>query len=426
MRRLLHWAFGLSVVLQACVTVSPTPAHIQEALSAEPDAWVVGIPKGVGKPIVLNNQDFVWTIAPMPGQEGAAFSRMASKQFYASLWTLEKGQGETQGKLRCELPLNETAFDIEGMAFVPEGKALLAVSRNGNLYAVDSQSCALKQTVAIGRPLVSVAVDLANQRIAVGAADGWVALLPWPLPSSEEKGFAKALHADEVRALAFDKAGHLFTGGFDKRIVQWLVKVEEEGRLSLEKQKEFVFESYVNDFSLDALGKTLGVALSAVKAERTMEVYQREKRGKKEPVRPGDGGALVNVETGEQKAFFAHRGTLTTAGISPDGQMLVTGGFDKRILFHRPGEKTWAKELGWSVRRLRFSPSGRYVWAAAWTPQLAEPDKPSAPSALAYELLFGEDAFVRTLPVEMAVPRELKKAANDEEGGGAVKSPAEE
>jgi len=398
MRRLWLGAFLVPALLvSACVTVSPTPAHLREALLQNPDAWMAGTPKGIHKtPTVLNNQDFVWTVAPMPGQEGAAFSRMAATQFYASVWTLEEAPNNTQGKLRCELPLNETAFDIEGMTFSPKGDALLAVSRNGKLYALDAHNCKLQQTVALGRPLVAVAMDLEGSWVAAGTADGWVALLPWPL--TEEALFFEALHEDEVRALVFDKAGHLFSGGFDKRIVQWLLKTEEAGKLSLEKQKEFVFESYVNDFSLDALGKTLGVALSEVKAERTMEVYQRENKKEKEPVRPGDGGALVNVETGEQKAFFAHRGTVTTAGISPDGQMLATGGFDNRILFHRPGEKPWEKKLGWSIRRLRFSPSGRYLWAAAWTPQNAQADKPSTPSALVYELLYGEDAFVRANP----------------------------
>jgi WD40 repeat protein len=321
---------------------------------------------------------------------------MAAKQVYASLWTLEGEGEEAQGKLRCELPLNETAFDVEGMAFMPGGDTLLAVSRNGRLYALDARGCKLWQTVEVERPLVSVAVDFEGKRVAVGAADGGVGLLSWPL--SGEKLSFEALHTDEVRALAFDKAGHLYSGGFDKRIVQWLLREGEEGRLLPEKQKVYAFASYVNDFSLDALGETLGVALSEEKAERTLEVYHREKKGKKEPQRPGDGGALVSVATGEQKAFFAHRGTLTTAGISPDGQMLVTGGFDNRILFHRQGEKPWERKLGWSIRRLRFSHSGRHVWVAAWTPQHAQPGKPSTPSALAYELLYGDDAFLRTPP----------------------------
>jgi len=401
MHRPRLWVFALLAPfgLLGCATFSPTPARLREALSQNADAWVVGTPQGIYKtPLVLNNQDFVWTIVPMPRQEGAAFSRMASKQFYASVWTLETEPSKPQGKLRCELPLNETAYDIEGMVFTPGAEALLAASRNGKLYALDSQSCALKQAVDFGKPLVCVAINPAGTWVAVGTADGWVALLPWPLPKapfSAETWFFEALHEDEVRALAFDRAGHLFSGGFDKRIVKWLLK-PEEGSVFLEKQKVFAFESYVNDFSLDALGTTLGVALSEAKAERNMEVHLREERGEKEPLRPGDGGALINTATGEQKAFFAHRGTVTTAGISPDGHMLVTGGFDKRILFHRPGEKPWERKLGWSIRRLRFSPSGRYVWAAAWTPQRAQPNKPSAPSALAYELAFGEDAFVRS------------------------------
>jgi len=372
-----------------------------EGLRQSPEAWVVGAPKGLADPVVLNNKNFIWTIAPMPaGQEGAAFSRMTQKHVLASLWTLETEGGQTRGQLRCELPLNETAFDIEGMAFMPGGDILLAASRNGKLYAVDVKTCKQLREVQVGRPLVCIAIDATGGRVALGAADGSVGVYAWPFPEGglEEGGLWEGLHADEVRALAFDKEGHLYSGGFDKRIVQWLLKEGEGGsRFILEKQKEFGFEGYVNDFSLDAMGKTLGIALSEAKAERTLEIHLREKRGEKEPVRPWDGGVLLNIETGEQKAFFAHRGTVTTAGISPDGQMLATGGFDKRILLHRQGEKTWERALGWSVRRLRFSPDGRYVWAAAWTPQNAQ-GKAGKPSALAYELLFGEDAFIHATP----------------------------
>jgi len=405
--------------LSACVTLSPTPAHIIQALHQTPEAWVVGSPKGLAEPIVLNNKDFIWTVIPLPaGQEGAAFSRMADKHMSAALWTLESEAERTWGKLGCELALNETEFDIEGMAFMPKGDMLLAVSRNGKLYVVDTKACKRVQEVKFGKPLVCLAVDAGGERVAIGAADGSLGVFAWPFMEGGGTRLLEKVHSDEVRALVFDKVGHLYSGGFDKRIVQWLLK-EGEGGFTLEKQKEFAFEAYINDFSLDAQGKTLGIALSEAKAERTLEVYKREKRGEKEPVRAGDGGALLNIETGEQKAFFAHRGTVTTAGISPDGQMLATGGFDKRILFHRQGEKAWERELGWSIRRLRFSPNGRYIWVAAWTPQNAQANKPSKPSALAYEVVFGEDAFV------YASPPPLPIANIEGEGAPLEKKPAE-
>jgi len=52
---------------------------------------------------------------------------------------------------------------------------------------------------------------------------------------------------------------------------------------ALEPRARMAFEAYVNDFSLDRAGRLLGVAFSEEKAQRTREVYLREKRQEAEP-----------------------------------------------------------------------------------------------------------------------------------------------
>ena len=96
-----------------------------------------------------------------------------------------------------------------------------------------------------------------------------------------------------------------------------------EKLLALTESHRFTFPAFVNDLSLDRAGKVLGVAFSETKAERTREVYEREKKGTVEPEREWDVGARVNAETGEVlQKLRGHHGVVATAGISADGTTL--------------------------------------------------------------------------------------------------------
>lgn len=156
--------------------------------------------------------------------------------------------------------------------------------------------------------------------------------------------------------------------------------------LSLVESARFTFQGAVNDFSLDRAGKTLGVALSETKSERTREVYEREKKGQLEPVREWDCAAFVDASNGQVLTKVqGHHGVVATVALSPDGTTLASGGWDKRVLVHRAGEPV-ERRYGWAVRRVRFSPDGRWLVVAAWTPQNAVGDHKSDVSAAAYEV----------------------------------------
>jgi WD40 repeat protein len=161
--------------------------------------------------------------------------------------------------------------------------------------------------------------------------------------------------------------------------------------LSLTVRSEFPFDGHVNDVTLDAKGQRLGVALSEEKAERTRTVYEREKKGVEEPKGPFNAGALVDAATGRiLQKWSEHGGVVSTASISPDGRSLATGGWDKRLLVFSEGDEKprGERKFGWSVRRVRFSPDGRWVGAAAWTPQNPIGDQESDPAAVLYQVLY--------------------------------------
>lgn len=162
--------------------------------------------------------------------------------------------------------------------------------------------------------------------------------------------------------------------------------------LSLTARADFAFEGHVNDVTVDAKGQRLGVALSEEKAERTRAVYEREKKGVEEPQAPFNAAALVDAASGRiLQKWSEHRGVVATASISPDGRALASGGWDKRLLLLTEGESKprGEREFGWSVRRVRFSPNGRWLGVAAWTPQNPIGDQESDPAAALFEVLYG-------------------------------------
>jgi WD40 repeat protein len=154
---------------------------------------------------------------------------------------------------------------------------------------------------------------------------------------------------------------------------------------------DFAFEGHVNDVTVDARGQRLGVAFSETKAERTRTVYEREKKGLEEPQGDFNAGALVDAASGRLlQKWTGPRGVVSTASISPDGRSLAVGGWDKRLRLYTEGQaQPWGERaLGWSVRRARFSPDGRWVGVAAWTPQNPVGDQESDPAAVLFEVRY--------------------------------------
>jgi WD40 repeat protein len=168
--------------------------------------------------------------------------------------------------------------------------------------------------------------------------------------------------------------------------------------LAVSPRADFTFEGHVNDVTVDAKGQRLGVALSEEKAERSRTVYEREKNKVVEPQAPFNAGALVDAASGKVlQKWSVHHGVVSTASISPDGRSLATGGWDKRVLLFTEGQDAslGEKKFGWSVRRVRFSPDGRWVAVAAWTPQNAIGDQESDPAAALFEVAYDKPTVER-------------------------------
>jgi WD40 repeat protein len=173
---------------------------------------------------------------------------------------------------------------------------------------------------------------------------------------------------------------------------------EAERGLVLAPRATFTYEAHVNDVTVDAAGKRLGVALSEGKAERTKAIYEREKKGLAEPFSEQNAAALVDAATGQVlRKWTRHQGVVATAGISPDGRALASGGWDKQLYLWREGEEAPVAErkFGWSVRRVRFSPDGQRVGVAAWTPQKTTGNQESDPAAALFTVRYATSSVER-------------------------------
>ena len=223
-----------------------------------------------GRQAVLDREDFNYAVAFSADGRALAHAHLSAAGFRVATWTLG-----SPPERRSDVQVCRAEWDVEGVALSPDGSVVFAVARDGWLRAFDTASGESLASFDGAQPLVSVAVDSVGGRIAVGGARGRVAVLAWPGLSLRA---SEALHGDEVRALAFDADGALWSGGWDRVVARSV----EEGSL-LGVQHRHVFPWYVNDVTVSGDGRWLGVAFSVTRAVRSMAVFEAEQRGKQEP-----------------------------------------------------------------------------------------------------------------------------------------------
>ncbi|MFT3841119.1 MAG: WD40 repeat domain-containing protein [Myxococcaceae bacterium] len=266
---------------------------------------------------------------------------------------------------------------------VVQGKASLPLALDGRVHAtlvlkpgvaqsVGIEVLALKDTVnlptALGTTVGRVAHDvtLSFKALTLEHVDAVVcdACVPEGAEGALGDGFTEAVE------VAFDEVTH------EAVLTLKAAAAPERELLQLEELSKFELKGYVNDLSLDRTGAKMALALSESKAQRNMQVYQREKRGEVEPEREWDAAVIADTATGKVlQTFHGHRGVVSTAALSPDGSRVVSGGWDHKLVFHASGASV---ELGALIRKVRFSKDGNWLSVAAWTPRKAESASPSA------------------------------------------------
>ncbi len=275
-------------------------------------------------------------------------------------------------------------------SFAIDARLPTVVVRPALAAAVGLDPAALTEAITVQTALGAQRAPLAHGRsltikeLRVSGLD--VAICEVCVPAGAQGAVGAAFLAQ--LETVFDESAHevIFTAAAG-------VAVQGSGG-RLVRARSFEFPAPINDLTLDARGAVLGLAFSETKAQRTREIYQREKQGLVEPERAWDGAARVEAQTGRVlQVVHGHRGVVATAAVSPDGQTLATGGWDKRVIVHA-AQALIDDRYGWAVRRVRYSRDGRWLVVAAWTPQNPLGDHQSNAAGLMLELRYDASASI--------------------------------
>jgi dipeptidyl aminopeptidase/acylaminoacyl peptidase len=378
-------------ILAACVPKAEISPATLDALRATHLGYLSGEIVDIEKVAVLDDQDFSYAIEYARATDTVAFSHLGAHQFRLGLWVV----GPPAQRV-ADPEVNPVEFDVESVAISPEGRLVATASRDGSVrfYSREGQA---GETCSTHEPLTSIAWHPSGRYLLAGSAKGTVSAI-----SSDGAVLSELrVHDDEIRGVAFAANGVAFTGSWDHSIalIDWEKHDATAANPTLRVARRIKVDSFVNDLSADMRGDFLGVALGDAKAQRSVDVWRREKQGVVEPIREADAGSLFSVSAGTVLARYpVHHGIVSTTGVSPDGLSVASGGWDGKVFVFSYGSNhnpVAEATFGWAVRQVRFSPDGRYLLVASWTPQLPSKTAHSDPSAVVYRIVYRPGVEIR-------------------------------
>ncbi|MFP2913685.1 WD40 repeat domain-containing protein, partial [Pyxidicoccus sp. 3LFB2] len=202
-----------------CAHAPPKLAPDMEArLAATPGGYLTGSVAGWQQEAVLNRRDFIWGIAFSPKGGRVAYTRLGSKFYFLSLWSLGPPP-----KLLADPTINPYEFDVEGVTFSPDGSLVATAGKDGAVRLFDAATGELRGERRTEEPLGAVAFHPDGGWLVTGSLKGLMTVLSVPALeyATEERG-----HQGPVSALAFAPDGTLYSGGWDKHLRAWRTGVE--------------------------------------------------------------------------------------------------------------------------------------------------------------------------------------------------------
>jgi len=211
------------------------PPEVLSRLGEQPGGYVSGKVKGLEDGPLLNNKDFVYSLAFSPDSTRVAYTHLGPKFYQVALWKLG-----TPPALVSDKNINTYEHDLEAVGFSPDSGLLATAGRDGSVRFFDAATGEPKGSVLTEEPLTAVAFHPSGRYIVAGSARGLLSVFTVPQLAFVYESRA---HMGPVSALVFAADGRLYTGSWDKHVRVWDTREEalrtDQARVLFERRGGF-------------------------------------------------------------------------------------------------------------------------------------------------------------------------------------------